>query len=108
MTLQENGALLDISEKLGVLKTKIDAVMTEQASAANLRGEIFAEQHQLSQDIADLKRDVGNVKQDVAEMKPAIAKGKRMLLLFIGLVFGAGFSASEIRAAVFRFFTVIP
>lgn len=101
MTSQENDNLHLIFEQLGSVKTKLDAVMMEQQSAANLRGEIFAEQQMLTRDIADLK-------QDVAEMKPAIAKGKRMLLLFIGLVFGAGFSASEIRAAVFKFFTVIP
>lgn len=115
MNAQENNQLYQISEQLGVLKTKIDAVMMEQQNAANRRGEIYEEQHSIKRDIADvkgdvaaLKDDVAGVKVDVADMKPVITKGKWLLVVFVSGIFGAGFTSSEVSKWLFKLLPLLP
>lgn len=115
MNAQENSKLHQIFEQLGVVKTKLDAVMMEQVSAANRRGEIYEEQHSIKTDIAalkgdvaDLKDDVAGVKVDVADMKPVITKGRWLLVVIVSGIFGAGFTSSEISKALLKLLPLIP
>lgn len=100
MNEKENGEIRELRVDMRTCFSKLDAIMVEQQSAANGRADIREAQ-------SDIKRELKQLRDDVDEIKPAVKKGKTMFLVFIGLIFGAGFSFSEIKTWLLRM-VIIP
>jgi hypothetical protein len=101
MNAQENNEIKELREDVRILFRKLDAVMEEQQRGANSRGEI-------KETLSDIVREQRSLKKDVDDMKPTIARGKRMFLLFIGGIFGAGFSFAELKTWIIKFLALAP